>query len=146
MNKILILAGLCALILAGLAFSASNEDQSTPNLYRRAWSGTITNAGNDTLTVPVTLSSLWTYNYVVDAASTSGTRLIVTILQESNANTGNIWYEVERDTVSAGTRLKRLHGLNVGQYVKGQRQRLILDGVGTQVSPYTATLTAKKLN
>ena len=147
MNKILILIGLVAVILAGLAFSASNEDQAVQTLYRRAWSGTITDAGNDTLTIPVSFTSFWAYNYVVDAAQTSGTTAIVVIVQENNASTGAIWYEVERDTI-AGAGLKRLHGLGVGTAIKGQRQRVILDGVAasTQVSPYTATLTAKKLN
>jgi hypothetical protein len=88
---------------------------------------------------------LWSYNYVVTAANVSGTTNIIAILQESNARTGNVWYEVERDTLAAaGT--KRLHGGTTKPlgYVKGVRQRLILDGSGTQVSTYAATLTLKK--
>lgn len=136
-------------VFIGLAFSstgAAGEEQSASSkIYRRAWSDTITDAGNDTLTVPVTLSSLWTYNYVVNATQTSGTTAIIAILQENNATSGAIWYELERDTI-AGAGLVRLHGLDIGSFVKGSRQRLILDGSGTQVSPYTVTLTSKMAN
>ena len=125
---------------------ASADFQTTNVVYTYPWpSDTITNTGADTLTVPTTLVSLWSYNYVITAANVSGTTSIIAVLQESNARTGTVWYEVERDTLAAaGT--KRLHGgaINTLGYVKGLRHRLILTGTGTHVSTYAANVTLKK--
>ena len=129
--------------LAFFAPGAAEDDASS--VYRRSWSGTITNAGNDTLSVPVTLSSLWTYNYVLNAAQTSGTTAIIAIVQENNATSGAVWYESGRDTL-AGAGTIRVNTADIGTHVLGSRQRVILDGSGTQVSPYTVTATYKKAN
>lgn len=139
--KILVIAAFAAF----LAIAFAGEEQTSGKVYRRAWSGTITNAGNDTLSIPVTLSSLWTYNYVINAAQTSGTTAIIAIVQENNATSGAIWYESQRDTL-AGAGTLRLYTQDIGTHVLGSRQRVILDGSGTQVSPYTATGTFKMAN
>jgi hypothetical protein len=148
-NIMFLIFGLLAVALTFMASrNADNEArefQTTNVIYTNSWADTITDAANDTLLIPTALVSLWSYNYVITAANVSGTTNIIAILQENNARTGTVWYEVERDTLAAaGT--KRLHGgaINALGYVKGVRQRLILDGSGTQVSTYATTLTLKK--
>lgn len=133
---------------AALAFFAPGpaEEDVASKVYLRSWTGdTITNAANDTLSLPVTLSSLWTYNYVLNATQASGTTSIICIVQENNATSGSIWYESARDTLTgAGT--IRVNSTDIGTYVLGSRQRVILDGSGTQVSPYSVTATFKMAN
>ena len=146
MKRILFLAGMLAAVAAFSLLAFSSPDAETASgVYRRSWSGTITNAGNDTLSIPVTLSSLWTYNYVLNATQTSGTTSIIAIVQENNSTSGSVWYEETRDTLTgAGTiRVKQNEDIPL---VLGSRQRLILDGGGTQVSPYTVTGTFKSTN
>lgn len=140
-QNIILVFGL--LFMIGIVVSANMPVQSSSSIYQLTDSGTITNAGNDTLTVPVNLISLWSYNWVVTATQTSGTTDIIAILQESNATSGAVWYEVERDTIS-GPGTVRLFGDGTNNYVYGLRQRLILDGSGTQVSPFATKLTLKK--
>jgi hypothetical protein len=147
-----ILFAFLGLIAIALTFTASRnadeaaaEFQTTNVIYSNSWADTITDATNDTLLIPTSLVSLWSYNHVITAVNVSGTTSIIAVLQENNARTGTVWYEVERDTLAAaGT--KRLHGgaINALGYVKGVRQRLILDGAGTQVSTYSVTTTLKK--
>lgn len=145
--KILLLF-VIASAFAALAFFApepAGEDVAT-KIYRRSWTGdTITNAANDTLSLPVTLSSLWTYNYVLNATQASGTTSIIMIVQENNATTGSIWYESGRDTL-AGAGTIRVNTTDISTHVLGSRQRVILDGSGTQVSPYSVTATFKMAN
>lgn len=109
---------------------------------------TLTNAGNDTLTIPVNLFSLWNYNWTVQATNISGTTSIIAILQEKNYYGTANWYEVERDTISAtgDIRLSGLYGDGTGGsgLVEGQNQRLILDGSGTQSTQYKVWVTLKK--
>jgi hypothetical protein len=111
---------------------------------------TIANAANDTLTFAPNLISKWIYNHTVDVTSLSGTVNIIAILQENNERTGGTWYEVERDTLAAAGQI-RLHGAynasknsQVTGFVKGLRQRLVLDGSGTQSSRYIHNGTYKK--
>jgi hypothetical protein len=111
---------------------------------------TITNTENDTLTVPTALASLWSYQNVVDCTRLSGTLALIYILEENNSRTGGVWYEVERDTITnAATAQGRLHG-NEGAanttlgWVNGMRQRVIIDGSGTQSVRYTHKATYKR--
>jgi hypothetical protein len=163
MKNILIVLGIFAAIIAALFLfnpaPATADDradfklageadafQSAANIYRYSWSAdTLTNTANDTLLVPPNLVSLWTYNTVLTASNVSGTTDIILILQENNASTGAVWYEVERDTLN-GAGSVRLHGGSQAAlgYVKGVRQRYIVDGDNTQVSVYSMTTTLKK--
>lgn len=127
--------------LSALLESSSNPIYQTPET-----SDTITDAENDTLSVSPNLISFWTYNHTIDITSLSGSVSIIAILQENNERTGGTWYEVERDTATGAGQL-RLHGADTPSglgYVKGIRQRLILDGSGTQSTKYTKNSTYKK--
>lgn len=132
------------------ALSSAMQASTNPIYQIPETIDTITNTENDTLPVPSTLISLWSYNHTIDITSLSGTVSVIAILQENNERTGGTWYEVERDTAAAATTL-RLHGkYNSSQvanglgWVKGVRQRLILDGNGTQSTRYIHNCTFKK--
>jgi hypothetical protein len=150
-SKFLTAAGALALVVLFLAWAPQGEDQQATTIYRAVKTGTITDTGADTFAIVPNLASLWAYSYVVSATQTSGTTNITVRLQESNETTGNIWYEVERDTVKTGGQglIVRLDGSKAaaGGYVRGQRQRVILTGTtGTQVSPFHTTVVLKKAN
>lgn len=112
---------------------------------------TLVNAENDTLTIPENLISNWRYNYVLTSTQISGTKSVIMILQESSVRTdgtNGTWYELERDTATgASTTVHRLHGSanpdGIG-WVKGVRQRVILDGGGTEVVTYQLRAIFKK--
>jgi len=148
-SKIFALLGVLAFVAALVAYTLPSEagleaETNAGGIYKPAVrTATITNTGADTLLIPVNLISLWERNLVVSATQTSGTTNIIVVTQESNETTGNLWYEVARDTLSAasGGLLKRSSGT-----VKGVRQRFIATGVGTHVSAYRATLTYKRWN
>lgn len=101
-------------------------------IYRYSWTdATVTGTNNDTFLIPTLLYSRWAYNHTLDITVSAGTPSVVAILQESNTNSGNDWYEVERDTsasISSAAQI-RLHGGSntVEAPVKGRRQRIIFD-------------------
>jgi len=143
-SKFLAAAGALALVVLLIASAPRGEQQSAGTLYKPAVkTATITNTGADTTLVPVNLISLWSYNWTASATQTSGTTSIVVIVQESNETSGNLWYEISRDTVSAATGglIKSQRGT-----ATGVRQRVIATGVGTHVSAYRLSGTFKKIN
>lgn len=157
---------LFALIAAGLLSMAScgtsgegaaySSSYSAP-IYEATWTNgsegtsgtdTLTNTESDTLTVTPLLLSNWRYNYVLTATQQSGTKSVITILQENSERTSGTWYEVERDTATgASTTVLRLHGASnpdgIG-WAKGVRHRVILTGTGTQATTYTLRAILKK--
>lgn len=164
MKRILFVMGLfSALILTFAAFRSTvvKAEETAPDALRAEMllasespvyetatvADTLTDTENDTITHSTRFISLWTQNHTVDIVSLSGSVSVIAILQENNARTGGTWYEVERDTASAAGQI-RLHGgstSNTGlSYVKGLRQRLILDGSGTQSTTYSYKATYKK--
>ena len=149
-SKFLTAAGALALVVLFLASSPRGEEQQASNIYRVVTSDTITDTGADTFAIAPNLASLWAYNWVVSATQVSGTTNVIVRLQESNETTGNIWYEVERDTIITGGQglIIRLDGRAApgGAFVRGQRQRAILTGVGTGVSAWRAAIVLKKAN
>lgn len=131
------------------AFSESfDEDEfvAGSTIYENTFTAdTITNAENDTLTISPNLISFWSYNWTLRATQESGTKDVIFILQESNERTGDSWYEVERDTASgSGTTITRLFGSGLSGRAQGVRQRVILDGSGTQSTTYVVKATYKK--
>jgi hypothetical protein len=131
-------------VLLLIASAPRAEDQSAGGIYKPAVkTATITNTGADTTLVPVNLISLWAYNWTASATQTSGTSNIIVVVQESNETTGNLWYEVGRDTLSAATGGLIKNGKGT---VGGVRQRVIATGVGTHVSAYRLTGTYKRVN
>lgn len=140
------LGGLVAIAFLAslLAFAAPQNTESASPMYRPAVkTATITNDGADTLTVPSNLFSLWSYSYTASATQTSGTTAIVVVVEGSNETTGNVWFEVDRDTVSAaaGGLTKNLTG-----EVLCVRHRVRATGIGTHVSPYRLSSVFKKKN
>ena len=92
---------------------------------------TITNATNDTVTIPVNLLTDRNWAWSIQATNISGTTAIIAIVQESSylgtTASATDWDEIGRDTFSAtGTDWIR------GDHTTGFKHRLILDGSGTQ--------------
>jgi hypothetical protein len=107
-------------------------------------SDTITNAENDTLNLGSNLVSRWSYNWHINSTQLSGTESIIAIVQETNnasssQTTPTDWIEVARDTLTANEDLRI-----TGEVVYGIKQRLILDGSGTQSSTYSVKFAGKK--
>lgn len=128
---------------AGLAGSTANY-YLYPTSATGYTSGTVTNAENDTLTLGSNLVSRWSYNWHINSTQASGTENIIAILQETNNasasySTPTDWIEVDRDTLTANEDLRM-----TGDVVYGIKQRLILDGSGTQSTTYTVKFAAKK--
>jgi hypothetical protein len=149
-SKFLAAAGALALVVLFFASAPRGEEQQASNIYRVVVTDTIENTDADTFAITPNLASYWAYNWVVSATQVSGTTSIVVRLQESNETTGNIWYEVERDTVITGGQglIVRLDGRNApGEgIVKGQRQRAILTSIDTSVTAWRAAIVLKKAN
>jgi hypothetical protein len=101
---------------------------------------TITDAEIDTLMPDFRFWSHWAYHYTIDVDNISGTTNIIAILQERSGDTTGDWFEVGRDTLSAAGTIRLPLTTDTdpqkGQ-VQGRRQRLIIDGAGTQSSEYT---------
>jgi hypothetical protein len=143
-NHIFMLLGFALFTILALAFSAPQGEDSVGTMYRPAVkTATITNAGADTTLIPSNLFSLWTYSYTGSLTQTSGTSNVILILEGSNETTGNVWFEVARDTMSAAT-----GGLtkNLTGEVLCVRHRVRAIGVGTHVSAYRLSSVFKKKN
>lgn len=149
-------------VLAALFAFDSVVPESTGKSYERTYyngstsassTDTLTNTEADTLTIPDYLLSDWEYNITLRATAATGTRSVITILEESNERSGTTsayWYEVERDTAKSGTATLHLQGdhysvkaADVGK-VRGVRQRVRLVGTGTQKTNYTLKFTYKR--
>lgn len=105
---------------------------------------TITDAGNDTTTLGANLLSRWSYCWHINSTQSSGTESVIAILQETNnasasQATPTDWIEVDRDTLTANEDLRM-----TGDIVYGAKQRLILDGSGTQSTAITLKFIGKK--
>lgn len=108
-------------------------------------SDTITNAENDTLYLGANLVSRWSYNWHINTTELSGTQDVIAIVQETNnasasQSTPTDWIEVARDTIDTASEDIRI----TGETVYGIKQRLILDGTGTQSTTYDVKFAAKK--
>lgn len=111
--------------------------------YAETETDTITNAEIDTIAIGGQFQSFWNYNYSVHGDQLSGTIALNVILQETNDPSGTLhWYEVQRDTVNADEEVVRLSSGSV----EGVRQRLIIDGDGTQSAKYYVRAVFKKTN
>ena len=92
---------------------------------------TVTNATNDTVTIPVNLLTDRNGAWSIQATNISGTTSIIAIVQESTylgtTASATDWHEVTRDTFAA-TGNDWLFFDNI----TGFKMRLILDGSGTQ--------------
>ncbi len=147
-----------AIAFAAPLFMASTANESVKenivsstankNMYPTSATGyesvTITNAANDTTTLGANLLSRWSYCWHINSTQSSGTENVIAILQETNnasssQATPTDWIEVDRDTLTANEDLRM-----TGDIVYGAKQRLILDGSGTQSTAITLKFICKK--
>lgn len=103
---------------------------------------TITNAGNDTLTISGLQTSNLYGELQIDGKQLSGTQAIVAIVQGSAfpSPDSDQWDEITRDTVNGS--LEQVT-IDLGQMGR-VNYRVVLDGYGTQSSEYEAALNLKK--
>lgn len=102
---------------------------------------TITNTESDTLLLPADFVSPWSYVYQVVMDSLSGTDTLSFIIQESVLRSGNTdWVTVATGAGSASVRTRI-----TGALMYGRRQRIIVNGSGTQSTRYSITFLAKKV-
>lgn len=141
--------GACLLALVGLFSFAGKPEQkemeyAAPNVLSKTWTlDTITNAANDTLTVPFTMQSRYTGALQITRTNISGTTNLAVSIQASVTNstsTDVTWVTVA--TTSATTATAEL--LTLAE-TYGQRYRIIVDGTGTQSSSYRLSWLSKKL-
>lgn len=102
---------------------------------------TITDSESDTLLLPADFVSPWSYAYHVAMNSLSGTDTLAFVVQESLQKTGNAdWVTIATGAGSAdvSTRI-------TGALMYGRRQRIIINGSGTQSTRYSITFVAKKV-
>ncbi len=102
---------------------------------------TITDAENDTLSLPYNLFSSFTSLYQMTRTNLSGTTNVAVTLQQSALTSGNTDWITVGTTSGTGATAEALT-LNP---TYGVRYRLIFDGTGTQSSRYTLTAVLKKL-
>lgn len=100
---------------------------------------TITNAEKDTLLLPYTLLSRFTYLFSVERTQLSGTANVKVYLDESNAQTGNTTWRTIDSTATTTATLAFFDG----DEVYGRRLRLRISGTGTQSSTYKLRGTLK---
>ncbi|MCB0583651.1 MAG: hypothetical protein KDD10_30505 [Phaeodactylibacter sp.] len=116
---------------------------ASSSYYAVTETDTITNTEIDTFLLDGQFRSKWDYNYSVHGDQLSGTIALNVILQETNDPDGTLhWYEVQRDTVNAD---EEVVWLSSGS-VDGVRQRVIVDGDGTQSAKYYIRAVFKKTN
>lgn len=152
--KVFLFLGAIALVLFTVPMLMSNSSSSSVTsssnyyLYPTSTTGytsvTITNAANDTTLLGANLLSRWSYCWHINSTQTSGTESVIAILQETNnasssQSTPTDWIEVDRDTLTANEDLRM-----TGDIVYGVKQRLILDGSGTQSTAITLKFVGKK--
>lgn len=131
-----------AVFIGLIAFAGTGADgvqnTATP-YYAYSVTDTITDAENDTLTIPTRLVSKWTGLYHIAVTSLSGTVSVLNTVQESASYGSTDWVQVDSvSNTAAGT--KRMDQ----DIIYGPRQRIILDGSGTQSTRYTVHFFAKK--
>jgi ABC-type glycerol-3-phosphate transport system substrate-binding protein len=133
-----ILAALIGLVAIAATNSTSDYQTATP-FYAYSVTDTITDGENDTIEIPTRLVSKWTSLYHVNVSSLSGTVGLSNILQEAASYGSTDWVQVDSINHTAAA-VKRLDN----EVIYGPRQRLIIDGSGTQSTRYTIHFFAKK--
>jgi hypothetical protein len=130
-------------LIAATSADSTKYKTSAEKAFVYAWdTDTITNAGNDTLTIGDIQTSNWYGMLHVDGKQLSGTQGIAVIVQYSGfANPdADQWAEETRDTLNGSAEnlvidLGRMEALSY---------RVIVDGYGTQSSEYEPALVLKK--
>ena len=140
LRKILAFASIFAAVVFLASAGEPNADyQTSAPFYSYSLSDTITNTENDTVEIPARLVSDWSGGWHVQATSLSGTVQLANTVEESLSYNGTDWVSVDTlNNSAAGT--KRAEQ----DRVYGFRQRLVIDGSGTQSTRYTVYFVAKK--
>lgn len=116
----------------------------TSGAVLKSWAkDTITNAANDTLTFPGVLASPYQYCYQVRLTNISGTRSIKFYLEQVSASTSTRWMKVD-SMVTSGSTINDY--LMKGANTWGIKNRVIVDGAGTQSTAYQLDAIMKKTN
>lgn len=156
-NKLFLIGGLMFLIalamsLALMSFKGSDEPKAfefefapPDNAYKAYPADTLSNALKDTLVLPYTFASRYTYSVHFTLAAISGTRAMKIYLDESNtlstlsSSTG--WVAVDSLTPTAAVNEYVMRG----PQVYGRKLRLRVSGNtgATQAVRYTATALFK---
>lgn len=155
MNALKFLAGfaMLATFAAALMFAEStrkSELYNTPpavsNYYTREFTAdTITNAENDTISIPAQFLDAWVPNVFLETTQLSGTQAINLIIQENSKLTGTTgWVSVDTVALSGSSDADRLSYPAAPYWVRGLRMRVIIDGSGTQSTRYTGRVVAKR--
>lgn len=145
-NSFLTYFGVLALffvLMSAVTPSIVRYNTSTEKAQVFTWAvDTITNAGNDTLTVSGLQTSNWYGELQVDGRQLSGTQGIAVIVQGSAfpSPDSDQWDEITRDTVNGSLEQVTIDLGRMGRV----NYRIILDGYGTQSSEYEAALNLKK--
>lgn len=133
-------------IIALAAFFASferAENLIAPQAVYRTWTGgAISNAENDTLSIPQILESPYQYSIYFRFATSAGTRAGKIYLEQKNLTAQTNWMKVDSTSLAAGTFDYLMKGANTW----GTMHRVIVDGSGTQTTTYTGTAVFKKTN
>lgn len=115
--------------------------------YEYTWTkDTITNANNDTLYLPARLTPLlsdFQVCYSLIRTSISGTANVAGKVEETAYTSGTVTDWVSKATTSATTATAEHLVLT---HVYGMRQRIVIDGTGTQSTSYVLRVVLKKLN
>lgn len=143
----LVLGLLLAMVIIGFVAATSADTTKYKTQAEKAtvysWGlDTITNAGNDTLTIGDIQTSNWYGLLHVDGKQLSGTQGIAVIVQYSGFADPDAdqWAEETRDTLN-GSQENLIIDLGRSEAIK---YRVIMDGYGTQSTEYEAVLNLKK--
>lgn len=124
--------------------AASMAAPNPPRLYSYEFTlDTITNAANDTLTLPAAdVQSNYEWAYFITRTSISGTANIAVSVQASGVRSGSTdWTQVGVTSATTAT-----NEIISGTSFHGRRHRIIVDGTGTQSTSYKITAVLKLKN
>lgn len=131
------------ILFVALSFAAfcANAQTLDPIYAYTFTPDTITNTERDTLLLPADFVSPWSYGYHIVMDSLSGTDTLSFVVQESVLKSGNTDWITVATGAGSGSFSTRI----VGALMYGRRQRIIVNGAGTQSTRYSITFLAKKV-
>jgi hypothetical protein len=141
-----ILIGLLVFVAVGVTAFKNDRSKTLDNSYDDASSvfysysitDTITNTEIDTINIPVSLVSKWSGYWSIVGTNLSGTSYIMpTVLQAASST--DFTNVATLDTINSNGYVQS----NEDAIIGGTKYRLILTGVGSQSTKYTAYFVAK---
>lgn len=139
-NIIYALMAAIVIVLFAAATPAGERTEASKFDYTFT-SDTITNAENDTLEIPYKLFSKWEGLWAMEVTVASGSRDVTARIYENPWNSGEEAAWVLKDSIDLTS---ASHGEVYTGVVRGVRQRVVVDGSGTQSSIYTIKAIYKK--